>query len=515
MLAAVGRGVLLGVLLLLAACVSGRGGPTDEPCELGGGVVGGAVDPGARDVVVPVAKKAWEAAHGGEEAARPAIRARLAGWPAVFAVDPHTLPADDRAFVARLARDTWRGLLAFADRESGLPVDNVRLGATSVAGEAARVGDYTNVTSVGLRLVAIVAAREIGLASRVEAVALAQQLLATLEGLETHDGFFFNYYDTTSRERTSNFVSFVDSSWLTAGLMVLRSTFPELAEAATRVLARQDYRFFWDAAAGRMSHGYWVQRGVRSTFHYGVLYAESRLGSLVAIGRGDVPEAHWFRMVRTFPPSCRWQRATPRGRRPKTVRGETFSGGWYEWNGIRYVPSWGGSMFEALMPTLVVDERRWAPASLGANDVAHVTVQRRFAGETLHVAPWGMSPCSTPANDGYGEYGVPVLGSLGYRSGAVTPHAAALALAAVPDAAVADLRAFAAIPGAYGDFGLYDAVDPRTREVAHAYLALDQAMTLVAAANWLCDGCVQRRFASDPIAARALPILTDERFFED
>jgi hypothetical protein len=297
--------------------------------------------------------------------------------------------------------------------------------------------------------------------------------------------------------------------------MVLRAAVPELAEPATRLLARQDYRFFWDPATGRMSHGYWVQRGTRSRFHYGVLYAESRLGSLIAIGRGDVPEAHWFRLARTFPASCRWQRQPPHGRRAKTVRGTTFFGGWYEWGGTRFVPSWGGSMFEALMPTLVLDERRWAPASLGTNDVAHATVQRRWAHDVLGLELWGMSPSSTPGNDGYGEYGVPVLGSLGYAPGPVTPHAAALALAVVPDAALADLRALAAVPGAWGDFGLYDAVDPRTGEVAHAYLALDQAMTFVAAANWLCDGCVQRRFASDPSVARVLPMLADERFFED
>jgi hypothetical protein len=511
-----------GVLALsagVAACTA-RGlpawtglGAADEPCELGEDVVGGAVEPGARDVVVPPRKKAWEAAHGGEEAAKPFIRARLAGWPRTLAVDPATLPPDGRGFVARLARDTWRGLEAFTDGESGLPVDNVRLGRTLDRAEA-RVGDYTNVTSVGLRLIATVAATELDLVPADRAVAALRRLLDTLDGLETHEGFFFNYYDTTSRERTSNLVSFVDSSWLTAGLMVVRQRFPELAERAGAVIARQDYRFFWDADAGRMSHGYWVQRGERSKYHYGVLYAESRLGSLLAIGKGDVPAAHWFRLVRTFPPSCRWQREAPHGRRAKTVDGQRFFGGWYEWEGTRYVPSWGGSAFEALMPTLVVDEPRFAPASLGANDAAHAAVQRRFALEALGLAVWGMSPASAPGNDAYGEYGVPVLGSLGYAPGAVTPHASALALAVAPEAAIANLRALAARYPVYGDYGFYDAVDAKTGEVAHAYLALDQAMILVAAANWLCDGCVQRRFAADPIAARALPVLGAERFFD-
>jgi hypothetical protein len=263
-----------------------------------------------------------------------------------------------------------------------------------------------------------------------------------------------------------------------------------------------------------MSHGFWVHLDSRSRYHYGILYAESRLGSLIGIGKGDVPPSHWFRMVRTFPRSCTWQSGTPVGRRRKKAEETTFAGGWYQWGGTRYVPSWGGSMFEALMPTLVVDERRWAPASLGANDLAHVAVQRTYTGDVLGYPVWGLSPSSTPGNDSYGEYGVRVLGTLGYAGGAVTPHAAALALAVAPADAIANLRALADRYDVYGDFGFYDAVDPATGRVAHAYLALDQAMTFIAAANWLTGGAVQRYFEADPIAARALPVLGEERFFD-
>ena len=485
-----------------------------ESCELGGEVVGGHVEPGAQAVVVPVRKKAWEASLGGQAAARPYIAARLAGWPGQLLVDRERLPRPDAEFVARLARDTWRGLDAFTDREHQLPVDNVRLGQTSADRADARVGDYTNVTSVGLRLITIVAAEELGLISEREAVDRIRMLLDTLDRLETYDGFFFNYYDTTSLERTSNFISFVDSSWLTTGLMVVRATFPELRDRCTGLIERGDYRFFYDAPLERMSHGYWVHLAARSRYHYGVLYAESRLGSLIAIGKGDVPEEHWFHTVRTFPPACRWQTSRPRARVRKTVRGHALVGGYYAWKGERYVPSWGGSMFEALMPTLVLDEARYAPRSLGANDAAHVAVQRRYALEELGYPVWGLSPSSTPTNDGYGEYGVRVLGTLGYGAGAVTPHAVALALGVAPAEAVAALRQLVARYDVYGEYGLYDSVDPRSGEVAHAYLALDQAMTLIAAANYLKDDCIRRRFAADPIARRALAVIGEESFFD-
>jgi hypothetical protein len=515
------RSAVLPLLLCVVVVAAGGGcvrrspgAPDDDRCELGQEVEGGHAEPEASETVATPRKKAWEAARGGEVAARPVVAARLAGWPRVLAVAGDRLPDGDDAFLRRLARDTWRGLAAFTDREHALPVDHVTLGAPSLARDAARVGDYTNVTSVGLYLTAIVAAGELGLVSRAEAVRRARAVLATLDRLETHQGYFFNYYDTTSLERSSNFVSFVDSAWLTAGLVVVRGTFPELAPACTRLVDRIDWSFFYDPARGRMRHGYWAQRDAPSHYHYGVLYAESRLGSVLAIGSGRVPEAHWFAMARTFGPACRWQRRVPEGRRPKTVLGHPFVGGWYDWHGARYVPSWGGSMFEALMPTLVLDEPRLAPASLGANDVAHATLQRAYATDDLHLPVWGFSPSATLAPGGYGESGVPDLGTIGYAAGVVTPHASALALAVTPEPAAANLRALATRYPVYGDFGFYDAVDPQSGAVAHVYLTLDQEMIFLAVANRLCDGCVQRRFEADPIVQRALPLLAAERFFD-
>jgi len=501
--------VILGVVLVGCSGPGGGAGIAslaDERCELD--MVGGRVEPGAADVVVLPRKQAWEAAFGGQQAARPHVRARLAGWPEQLLAPRPPRDETDRQFMTRLARDTWRGLSASVDREHRLPVDNVRLGAEP------HVGDYTNVTTVGLRMIAIVAARELGLVADAEALTELRALFSTLDRLERHAGLFFNYYDTTSLERSSNFVSFVDSAWLMAGLVTVRAAFPELHAIATRLIDAQDYRFFYDLSAQRMSHGYFVHRQSRSLFHYGVVYAESRLGSLMAIGKGDVPEEHWYRMVRTFPLACRWQVGRPVGRRPKEVRGHRFFGGWYEWGGVRYVPSWGGSAFEALMPTLVLDEPRHAPASLGANDTAHATVQRRYALETLGYPVWGMSPSAAPSGVGYGEYGVRALGSLGYPPGVVTPHASALALAVTPAEAVANLRRLAERFDVYGDFGLYDAVDPVTGAVAHAYLALDQSLILIAAANYLKHGIVQRRFAADPIVAKVLPLLAAEDFFD-
>ncbi len=197
----------------------------------------------------------------------------------------------------------------------------------------------------------------------------------------------------------------------------------------------------------------------------------------------------------------------------RLLKGYSFPGGYYAWRGLKYVPSWGGSLFEALMPLLALDELRYAPASLGRNAVVHTELQRRFALEHLGYPVWGLSPSSIPAGDRYGEYGARILGVRGYPGGAVTPHAAALALLTEPVAAVANLRQLAERYPIYGDFGFYDAVDPHTGQVAYNYLALDQSMILIALANHLRQGVIQRYFAADPIIQRVLPLLGAERFF--
>ncbi len=459
-------------------------------------------------------KAAWERSVGGPVAAKEQIRRRLSGWPERLLADRASLPVEDREFLWRVARDTWRGIAAFTDRENGLPIDHVRFGANSLELASTQIGDYVSPSSIGLYLVALSAALELELVTREEALARLGRVMRTLERLESHQGMLYNFYDTTSLERTSGFLSFIDSAWLTAGLMVVRGTFPELAELATSMIDASDYGFFYDPEYRQMSHGYYVDAKARSPYHYATLYTEARLGSLIAIGKGDVSEDHWFRMLRTFPVACTWQSLPPQSRRRKQVRGYPVTGGWYEWKGLRYVPSWGGSMFEALMPTLVVDEKALAPRSLGRNAEVHVAVQRRYALEELGWPVWGMSPAASPGPEGYREYGVPVLGARGYTDAAVTPHAAALALPVDPGAATANLRRLAASYDIYGEYGFFDSVDPRSGAIGAAYLVLDQAMLFLALANHLDAGIVQRRFSSDPIAARALSILADEDFLD-
>lgn len=442
---------------------------------------------------------------------------RLNGFPEQLFVRKE-FPADDKEFILEIARDTWRFFDEIVDREHGLPLDTIKLGENEVLEDGKSwIGDYTNVTNIGVYLMCVVSAYDLGFITQEKAVTLINTTMHTVETLDHHkpSGFLYNYYDTTLAEKSEWFTSLVDSGWLMAGLYVVKNAFPEVAEQAQRILDRQNLAFYYDDIARQFRHGFYEHLDVFSDYDYGAFYTEPRVSSYMAIARGEVPDEHWFEgLVRTFPPSFAWQNQEPIHRDLKETHGHTHYGGWYEWKGIKYVPSWGGSAFEALMPTLVLKEKELAPEGLGANNAAHVQGQIRFALEEAGQEVWGMSP-SSDAHGGYSEFGAKPFGSRGYKAGVVTPHASVLALEYAPKEAVANLRKLIeTYDQIYGEYGFYDAVDVKTGDVSRKYLALDQGMILVAINNYLNNGAIRERFHSDPVMKKAEYLLTSEKLFE-
>ncbi len=161
-----------------------------------------------------------------------------------------------------------------------------------------------------------------------EALARSRAPFATLERLETYEGFFFNYYDTTSLERTSNFVSFVDSAWLSAGLMVVGADVSRAPRGHHALIDAHDYRFFYDGTLGAHVARLLRAPGARSLFHYGVLYAEARLGSLDRDRQGRRPREH------LVPHGAHLPGRLPAGAGPAIGRRRKMFAG---------TPSWAGS----------------------------------------------------------------------------------------------------------------------------------------------------------------------------
>ncbi len=442
------------------------------------------------------------------------LASRLKGYPKQTVVKKE-FPADDREFLRAIAKDTWEFFNNIVDKETHLPLDTVQFAVEAPIHEKdAWVGDYTNITNIGMYFLALVGAKELGFITREDAMQRALDTIRSVKKLPKHEsGFYFNYYDTSTLEQTSYFVSSVDSGWLAAGLIVVRNAFPEIAAEANEILDTQDFGFFYDKIDRQLSHGFYQHLKIYSDYNYGAFYTEPRMTSFIGIGKGDIPVEHWFGTYRTFPEEYSWQQSEPINRVEKEVLGTKYPGGFYKWRDHLYVPSWGGSLFEALMPTLVMDEKGLSPDSLGKNNYVHAKMHAEYALDELKYPVWGMSPSSVPEG-GYSEYGVAILGSKGYKPGVVTPHVTGLAVNFIPQEAISNFRKLIELYDIYGEYGFYDAVTVETGLVAYKYLALDQGMLFGGLVNYLTDGSLIKYFMQDPIAEKAKPVLTEEKLFE-
>jgi hypothetical protein len=338
----------------------------------------------------------------------------------------------------------------------------------------------------------------------------------------------------------------VDNAWLAVGLRVVERSVPQLARRAGALYDAMDFGFYYRPDVNRVLFHYRPDDPSQSPCCYDTVVSESRIVDYVGITRGQLPQKEYFGRWRTFPDSCdwSWQETRPIGE-TRTYFGVPVFEGAYPYDGTRLVPSWGGSMFEALMPDLFVPEERWAPASWGANHPLTVNAQIHHGLVDAGYGYWGFSPSNTPEG-GYAAYGVDAIGMdpngnpsnedltlvdhgfpgcpgahpavpdpppSAYTNGVVTPHAAFLALRFAPGDALANLGRLARdFPGLYGRWGFRDSVNVQTGRVSGSYLSLDQGMIMAALGNALADDAVRRDFAGPDYERALRPVIGIERF---
>lgn len=420
---------------------------------------------------------------------------------------------------------TYSFVREFADRETGLVPDRV-----DVEGGEPVPGDRTSPANVGVQMLATVGANELGLVSDDAAVERLDTVLATLEGLETWNGLFRRWYDVETGDlhgsESAPNVSTIDNGWLSAGLVVVKQAFDRLSGRAGALVSDQDYSALYKERIFDLFEGGFTEPGLLHAKYdpnegglvgtFGALNAETRIAYYVAIGKGDIPEGSWWQMYRTFPPGedFSWTNQNPGGefvtyQTPEYGEMEVFEGH-YTYLGQTYVPSWGGSMFEALMPSLVVKEKELGAGNFAVNNRRHAELQVAYADAQGYDA-WGFSPAATP--DGYGIFGVNQLGIWGYdRDDYATPHATFLALEYLDDDTLLENVTQFQRWGARGDYGFYDSVELGTGDPTTSYLILDQGMSMGAIANRLTGGALREHFHADPVADAAEKFLTTERF---
>jgi cellobiose phosphorylase len=270
----------------------------------------------------------------------------------------------------------------------------------------------------------------------------------------------------------------------------LVSRLEALGERAFQYAMDMDFRFLFDDQRRLFAIGFQQTSHTLDGSYYDLLASEARLASFVAIAKNDVPVEHWFRLGRTL------TRAS----------------------GAPALVSWSGSMFEYLMPMLVM---RSFPFTVLAQTYEGA-VQRHASYGAERNVPWGVSESAYNVRDRtytyqYRAFGVPDLAlkrGLG-RDLVVAPYASILAAMVEARRALPNLLQLESL-GLLGPYGFREAIDytrpdpDKAFAVVRAYMAHHIGMGLVALTNILAGQVWQRRFHADPMV-RAAELLLHER----
>ena len=436
-----------------------------------------------------------------------ALSPAFAWWASLPARQPQAQRLDDgeRAYLMAIARDTWRFFEhCITPLDNHLPPDNLQIDTEPT------LAHRTSPTNIGLYLLTVTCAREFGWINTEQAISRLQATLATIDRLPKHDGHLYNWYQTETLDVLQPaYVSTVDSGNLAGHLLATSGACISLAaKADTTAIEKQqlgsiaaqcmqlcmamNFSSLYNSKRHLFHIGLRVQDHTLDASYYDLLASESRLASFVAIAKGDVPRRHWMALGRAFLSSG----VTP---------------------GLK---SWSGSMFEYLMPSLVMQEPE--QGLLHSSSLAGVMEQQLFG--TAQALPWGVSESAYFAQDHslayqYSPFGVPrlALRRTPASDKVVAPYASLMATMLLPKPAIANLRRLELL-NTRGEFGFMDAVDFTAAHQPHSenfsvvknYMAHHQGMALVALCNVLCNQAPQRWFSQTPLVA-AYDTLLQER----
>ncbi|MDY6877807.1 MAG: glucoamylase family protein [Chloroflexota bacterium] len=280
------------------------------------------------------------------------------------------------------------------------------------------------------------------------------------------------------------------SAYMIAGSAL--AGYQDLSTLADVYFKAMDFGFLFDTQRQVFHLGYNVAAGELDSNHYDLLASEARLASLLAIAKGDIPQSHWLHLARPIS----------------------------QVDGTRVLLSWNGSMFEYLMPSLLVQS--YENTLLDQTCRAVVAYQIAYARQK--DVPWGISEAGyyafdTNMNYQYRGFGVP---GLGFKRGlgedlVISPYASLLALPLCPQDVMQNIVHLTE-QHMLGPYGFYEAVDyTRSRlplgqrsKIVRSYMVHHQGMILLTLANYLQDDVMIRRFHADPRVQSADLLLHEQ-----
>jgi hypothetical protein len=383
-------------------------------------------------------------------------------------------PEEQAEILAARLQRTWHSLqLFFQTSSTYFPADRLAVCESEI-----NIYPRTKPTNIGLGILSLLAAEQLGFLPQTETQAQLKQLLDSLAQVERSDGFFYDWYDAhngevllewpDSGQQLERFLSSVDNAWLALALLITQKAKPELADQIqTEFLSKMDFETFFDPQSEELWGGYSVTKQQHTNYHY----SRERLSEPRII--------HWVNAA-----LC-----TDEEKKREILQRLLGKDG--------EVPHQlaGGALFELLMPRLFIRENYLDET---VNDIFRQHLE--YGNQHLDGCV-GVSVADDPTqHNHYREMGV---GGTYPSTTVLSSHGLALALLVQPKIALEAFQKAEQFPGFYTDLGYFDAVDTKTGATTNTQVFIDQAMVFLSFFACLDSSMVElfeQYFSSGPTA---------------
>ncbi len=417
------------------------------------------------------------------------------------------LNASEKEYIKEIGKRTWDFFNTYLIKENNyLITDNYQ------EDRKEKIVPRTSSTNIGLSLLAVISANDLGYINREKALELLKEMLLTIESLPKWNGHLYNWYQIKTKEPLiPRYVSTVDSGNFVGYLFVVKSFLKEVSDDKTKktvenmnkeeienliilvdnLIKNTDFSVLYNNELQMFSIGFNIEENKLTDSYYDLLASEARQASLVAIAKKDVPSKHWNSLSRTL-----------------TTLGN-----------YKGLISWSGTAFEYLMPDINIP--RYVGSLLDESCKFMIMSQEEYS-KRLNI-PWGISEAAFNVKDlksnyQYKAFGIPWLGlkrGLGDEL-VVSSYGSILAISDVPKEEVQNLKRLEK-EGMYEKFGFYESIDytpervekGKTSSVVKTYMAHHQGLILLSINNLFNDKILTKRFMENP-ELEAVSILLQE-----
>ena len=420
------------------------------------------------------------------------------------------IPNKDIEYLEDIAKRTWKFFEDYLTEENNyLPPDNYQ------GSRVKKIVDRTSSTNIGLALISVISAYDLGFISIENCLKLIEKMILTIQKLPKWNGHLYNWYNIKqltplkpayiSTVDSGNFIGYVyivkafleNIIGVGAGLMSDQTQSLKMQVKYLEDLIRKtNFQKLYDEKVGLMSIGFSIDENKLTPSYYDLLASEARQASLIAIAKKDVPAEHWSNLSRTL---------TLVDRKKGLI-------------------SWSGTAFEYLMPNINI--KRYEGSLLDESCRFMIMSQKKYCNK-LGI-PWGISESAFNLKDlnsnyQYKAFGIPWLGlKRGLADEAVvSSYGSIMALSDYPEDVIKNIKKLEK-NGMYSKYGFYESIDytpervtkNKKFEIVKTYMAHHQALILLSINNFLNNNILQKRFFENP-EIKSIDILLQERMPEN